>query len=243
MISTARLLGAVLLATFATAAPTQELKVPEDINDPNWLPRNGNFSVPRNYDVGMQKRAAECSSLEARSDTDVLVKVYDNSIMAWATWFHQDAVDGVYPTSPTTFTNLWNDVVAASCNDAECDKHIGKAETARYYHTHTGTLEMWLEGEFFGEERRDNLVGLLRQAFDRAIVRDQQTEKAMAEFGPKDLFAKHTNGDSLRMVMRTPQESEEGCGDIISRVLSLGELISPIFGLVSIACATAAKDN
>jgi hypothetical protein len=61
----------------------------------------------------------------------------------------------------------------------------------------------------------------------------------MYEGGPKNLFAVRKTGQSLQLVLRTQSESEDGCGDIVSGILELGELISPLFGFVSIACATA----
>ena len=65
----------------------------------------------------------------------------------------------------------------------------------------------------------------------------------MYEWGPKDLFVVRRSNDyasdEMRMFIRTKEESEDGCGDIISRILELGGLISPPFGLVSVACASA----
>jgi hypothetical protein len=51
---------------------------------------------------------------------------------------------------------------------------------------------------------------------------------------PKDLLAARKTGQSLRLVLRTRSESEDGCGDIVSRILELGELISPKCGLVNV---------
>lgn len=141
------------------------------------------------------------------------------------------------PNSPPTFTNLWNDVVAASCNALECGEHVGKAFT-RQHMAGAGTLQMWLEGEYQREELRDEMLPVLRQAFDRAVARVYSDNGyQMYEWGPKHLFAMRESGQSLRMVLRTRSESEDGCGDIVSRILNPGGLVSPDFGLVSVACA------
>lgn len=48
---------------------------------------------------------------------------------------------------------------------------------------------MWLEGEFFGIEERDALVAVLREAFDKAIVREFSDNGYQGyEWGPKDMF-------------------------------------------------------
>jgi hypothetical protein len=125
-----------------------------------------------------------------------------------------------------------------------CGEHIGKAKTPQHMGGIQGTLEMWLEGTFWGEEVRDGLVDVLRQAFDRAVIRENSDNGfQMYEWGPKDLFAIRKSNeyayDTMRMVLRTKKESEDGCGNIASRILELGGLISPLFGLVSVACATA----
>lgn len=246
-----QLLAALLLVTSVTAVPTLD-NAP--VRDADWLPRGGNFSVPKRYGMDVSKRSGECNlSLPKRStdckalsareeDTPVKVKVYENSVMTFGEWYNMKK-DEVIPLSPPTFTNLWNDVVAASCNDVECGEHLGKAKTPQHMGGIQGTLEMWLEGVFWDEATRDGLVDILRQAFDKAIVREYvENGWQMYEWGPKDLFvirrSNQYSNDHLRMVLRTKSESEDGCGDIISRILELGGLVSPLFGLVSVACAT-----
>jgi hypothetical protein len=192
----------------------------------------------------LPKRSTDCKALSAREDdSNVKVKVYENSVVTMGHWGNLKK-DEAIPISPPTFSNLWNAVVAASCNDAECGEHIGKTKTRQHMAMSQGTLEMWLEGTFWGEEVRDALVDVLRQAFDRAVVREYSDNGfQMYEWGPKDLFVIRKSNeyayDTMRMVLRTKGESEDGCGDIASRILELGGLISPLFGLVSVACATA----
>lgn len=146
--------------------------------------------------------------------------------------------DEAITISPPTFTNLWNDVVAARCNELERSEAIGKAST-RQHMSGRGTLYMWLEGKHWNEELRDEMVDVLWQAFDRAVVREYSDNGfQMYEWGPKDLFALRKNGQHLRMTIRTQSESVESCGDSVSRILELGGLIYPIFGLVSVARAS-----
>jgi len=258
MFTTLKLLAAYLLIASAAASPSFSLgstSTAEGEGDFEWRLKSGNYSLPNSHALGLPKRSTDCNlSLPKRStdckalsaredDTDVKVKVYENSVMTFGQWFNMKKGE-THPISPPTFTNLWNDVVAASCNDAECGEHIGKAKTQQHMHMSQGTLEMWLEGTFWGEEVRDALVDVLRQAFDRAVVREfHHSGSAMYEWGPKDLFVIRRSNeyayDTMRMVLRTKRESEDGCGDIASRILELGGLISPLFGLVSVACATA----
>lgn len=255
MIARVELLAAwLLLASTATAqSPTLgSISDFEGENDPEWRFKTGNFSVPKTHtlalpkrsmdcNLSLPKRSNECSALDARDDDDAEVKVlvYDESVVSWGRWDLEK--DEVMPLSPPGFTNLWNDVVAASCNIIECGSHVGKAKTAQYFGGSPGTLNMWLEGDYWDETIRDEMVAVLRQAFDKAVVREyyERNDYSMYEWGPKDLFARHKGGDSLRMVMRTTSESEDGCGDIVSRILELGGLVSPLFGVVSVGCATA----
>lgn len=247
------------LATYlviAHAAATQSLTSGsihefEGDNDPEWRFKTGNFSVPKAHtpafpkrsmdcNLSLPKRSNWCSALETRDDDDAEVKVlvYEDSVVSYGRWNLKK--DEVMPLSPPGFTNLWNDVVTASCNIIECGSHVGKAKTAQYFNSRPGTLNMWLEGDYWNETIRDEMVAVLRQAFDKAVVREYfNVDYAMYEWGPKDLFARHKGGDSLRMVMRTESESEDGCGDIVSRILELGGLVSPLFGIVSVGCATA----
>lgn len=258
MFAQMKLLAAYLLIASAVVAPslTSGLTSAAEVNvDFAWRLKSGNYSLPnrhasnipkRSMDCGLNlpKRSTDCKALSTREDdTDVKVKVYENSVMTFGEWPNLKKGE-THPISPPTFTNLWNDVVAASCNDAEYGKHIGKAKTPQHMGGIQGTLEMWLEGTFWGEEVRDGLVDVLRQAFDRAVVREfHHSGKAMYEWGPKDLFVIRRSNeyayDTMRMILRTKGESEDGCGDIISRILELGGLVSPLFGLVSVACATA----
>lgn len=206
------------------------------------MPKNHALGLPkRSTDCALTlpKRSAQCSALDARDeDTEVKMLVYEDSVMTFGHWGNLKK-DEPIPISPPTFTNLWNDVVAASCNELECSEEIGKAST-RQHMSGTGTLDMWLEGKHWNAQLRDEMVEVLRQAFDRAVVREYSDNGfQMYEWGPKDLFALRKNGQYLRMTMRTRSESEEGCGDIVSRILELGGLISPLFGLISVACATA----
>jgi hypothetical protein len=245
--------AAYLIVASAAAAPS--LVSGATSEDFEWRIKTGNYSLPSNHAPGLPKRSMDCSlnlpkrstdckALSARQDdSNVKVKVYDNSVMTFGHWGNLDKGES-HPISPPTFTNLWNDVVAASCNDAECGDHIGKAKTPQHMGMSQGTLEMWLEGTFWGEEVRDGLVDVLRQAFDRAVVREYSDNGfQMYEWGPKDLFVIRKSNeyayDTMRMFIRTRQESEDGCGDIISRILELGGLVSPLFGLVSVACASA----
>ena len=246
------LIASAAAAPSFTSGPTSVA----ESDDFEWRLKTGNYSLPASHSSGLPKRSINCNlSLPKRSnhckalsarddDSDVKVKVYENSVMTFGQWFNLKKGE-THPISPPTFSNLWNDVVAASCNDAECGEHIGKATTQRHMHmSQGGTLEMWLEGTFWGEQVRDALVDVLRQAFDRAVVREfHHSESAMYEWGPKDLFVIRRSNeyayDTMRMVLRTKSESEDGCGDIASRILELGGLISPLFGLVSVACATA----
>lgn len=257
MFARVKLLAAYLLIASTAAAPslasglTSAAEVDVDFA---WRLKSGNYSLPNRHasslpkrsvdcNLSLPKRSIDCKALSAREDgSDVKVKVYENSVMTFGHWDNLKK-DKPHPISPPTFTNLWNDVVAASCNDAECGKHIGKAKTPQHMGAVQGTLEMWLEGTFWGEEVRDALVDVLRQAFDRAVVReDAGNGFQMYEWGPKDLFVIRKSNDyaydTMRMFIRTKKESEDGCGDIASRILELGGLISPLFGLVSVACAT-----
>jgi hypothetical protein len=242
------LLAACLLTASAAAATSSiSESVTEDFE---WRIKTGNYSLPNSHppskrsmdcSLNLPKRSTDCKALSAREDdSNVKVKVYENSVMTFGHWTLGEA----HPISPPTFSNLWNEVVAASCNDAECGDHIGKAKTPQHMAGIPGTLEMWLEGTFWGEEVRDGLVDVLRQAFDRAVVREfSDNTYQMYEWGPKDLFViRRSNdyaSDEMRMFIRTKQESEDGCGDILSRILELGGLVSPLFGLVSVACASA----
>lgn len=194
--------------------------------------------MPHNWDLNHAKRFTDCNALEARQEGDSMrVLVYEDSIMTWANWNNINGEE--LPISPPAFTELWNSVVEASCNELECGEHIGIAKAEQYHRGPPQTLHMWLECSFYDVERRDPLVALLRQAFDRAVVREwEDSGLAMGEWGPKDMCTKAENGDHLRFVLRTKTESEEGCGDIISRILAMGELVSPVFGVVNIACGT-----
>jgi hypothetical protein len=254
MSSKLTIFAAWLLIASATAvpAPNAERSVgPKWEHDANWLPRGGNFSVPKNHALGMPKRSmdcnlslpkrsAQCNALSAREENaEVKVLVYADSVMTFGHWGNLKKGEE-RPVSPPTFTNLWESVVAASCNSLECGKHIGKASTRQYMDRPQPNLEMWLEGDYWEEALRDEMVAVLRQAFDRAVVREYADNGyQMYEWGPKDLFAVRKTGQSLRLVLRTQNESEDGCGDIVSRILEMGELVSPLFGLVSVACATA----
>jgi hypothetical protein len=258
MFAKLELLATYLLIASAAAAPSLTSgpgSVPGSDSDFEWRLKTGNYSLPAGHtsslpkrstdcNLNLPKRSTDCKALSAREDdSDVKVKVYENSVMTFGQWFNLKKGE-THPISPPTFTNLWDDVVAASCNDAECGEHIGKATTQQHMHMSQGTLEMWLGGTFWGEEIRDGLVDVLRQAFDKAVVREfHYSGSAMYEWGPKDLFAIRRSNeyayDTMRMVLRTKRESEDGCGDIASRILELGGLISPLFGLVSVACATA----
>lgn len=137
------LLATWLLATSAIAAPAPNpdwTPAPEWETDPNWLPRGGNFSVPKNHALGLPKRSTDCSltlpkrstqcdALNARDeDTEVKMLVYEDSVMTFGHWGNIWKGE-TRPISPPTFTNLWNDVVAASCNELECSEEIGKAST------------------------------------------------------------------------------------------------------------------
>jgi hypothetical protein len=259
MFTTLKLLVTYLLIASAAASPSfssGSTSTVEGDGDFEWRLKTGNYSLPYRHASGLPKRSTDCNlSLPKRStdckalsaredDSDVKVKVYENSVVTFGQWFNLKK-DESHPISPPTFSNLWNNVVAASCNDAECGEHIGKTTTQQHMHmSQSGTLEMWLEGTFWGEEVRDALVDVLRQAFDRAVVREYSDNGfQMYEWGPKDLFVIRRSNeyayDTMRMVLRTKSESEDGCGDIASRILELGGLISPLFGLVSVACATA----
>ena len=261
MFARVKLLAAYLLIASAAAAPSPTsgwTSAAEMDGDFAWRLKSGNYSLPDTHasslskrstvkcNLSLPQRSTDCKALSAREDgSDVKVKVYENSVMTFGHWGNLKK-DEPHPISPPTFTNLWNDVVAASCNDAECGDHIGKAKTPQHMGGMQGTLEMWLEGTFWGEEVRDGLVDVLRQAFDRAVVRENSDNGyQMYEWGPKDLFAIRKSNeyayDTMRMVLRTKTESEDGCGDIASRILELGGLSSPLFGLVSVACATADK--
>lgn len=258
MFAKLELLATCLLIASAAAAPpvaSGPVSVAERDTDFEWRFKTGNFSLPNRHasdlpkrstdcNLSLPKRSTDCKALSAREDdTNAKVKVYENSVVTFGQWFNLKK-DETIPISPPTFTTLWDNVVAASCNDAECGEHIGKTKTQQHMHMSQGTLEMWLEGTFWGEEVRDALVDVLRQAFDRAVVREYSDNGyQMYEWGPKDLFVIRKSNeyayDTMRMVLRTKGESEDGCGDIASRILELGGLISPLFGLVSVACATA----
>jgi hypothetical protein len=65
----------------------------------------------------------------------------------------------------------------------------------------------------------DEMVAVLRQVFDRAVVREYaDNDFQMYEWGPRDLFAVRKTGQSLRLVLRTQSESKGGCGDIVPMI-------------------------
>ena len=101
--------------------------------------------------LNLPKRSTDCKALSAREDdSNVKVKVYENSVMTFGDWYQTWREGESRPISPPAFSNLWNEVVAASCNDAECGDHVGKAKTQQHMGMSQGTLtlEMWLEGTF-----------------------------------------------------------------------------------------------
>ena len=186
MFARVKLLAAYLFIASAAAAPsfTSVLTSAAEMDgDFAWRLKSGNYSLPNAHasslskrstdcNLSLPKRSTDCKALSAREDgSDVKVKVCENSVLTFGHWCNLKK-DEPYPISPPTFTNLWNDVVAASCNDAECGEHIGKAKRPQHMGGVQSTLEMWLEGTFWSEEVRDGLVDVLRQAFDRAVVRE-----------------------------------------------------------------------
>ncbi|GAB7331815.1 hypothetical protein MBLNU13_g03769t1 [Cladosporium sp. NU13] len=145
MFARVRHLAAYLLIASAAAAPslTSGLTSAAEMDVYPSDPPTAASACPKIH--GLQGSSAR------EDDTNFKVKVYENSIMTFGQLFNLKKGES-HPISPPTFTNLWNDVVAASCNDAECGEHIGKASTKRHMHTiQGGTLEMWLEGTFWGE--------------------------------------------------------------------------------------------
>ena len=211
MVAKLELLAAWLLVASTATAQTPDLgaiSVIEGEKDPEWRIKSGNFSVPRSHtlalpkrsrdcNLSLPKRSHECTALDTRDDdAEVKVLVYEDSVVSWGRWVLEK--DEVMPLSPPGFTNLWNDVVAASCNIIECGSRVGKAKTAQYFQGVPGTLNMWLEGDYWDETIRDEMVAVLRQAFDKAVVREyyERNDYSMYEWGPKDLFAKDTREET-----------------------------------------------
>jgi hypothetical protein len=246
-----QLLVALLLVTWVAAAPAPD---PVFAHDPDWPPWGGNSSVPKRYDIGISKHTDKCNisrlkwstNCKAQStreeDTPVKVRVYEYLVMTSGERPNLKKSEE-RPIFPPIFTNLWDNVVPASCNDVQCSEIIGKATTPQHMGGIQGTLEMWLEGVFYDEETRDEFFAVLEQAFDKAVIREfSDNLYQMYEWGPRDLIVvRKANGstDHLHLKLRTKQESEDGCGGILSRILELGGLCSPGFGLVSVVFATA----
>ena len=94
---------------------------------------------------------------------------------------------------------------------------------------------MYLEGAF-APNMRDGLFSLLRQAFDRAVVRNWVGDQ-VEEWGPKDMDAYIVGNNHLRSVLKVKGEEEGGCGEVVSRINAFGGLVHPFFGLVEAICA------
>lgn len=148
------LFAASILARCAFALPTEhfDVNIPDDSN-----------AIPLNVtNYRIMKRQEEDRNL---------VWVSPSEIQTYAWYPARDLKDGIGPTAPPAFTKLWDNVVEASCNPTRCGKDIGTV-TAQGYTTYSRyRIEMYLEGTF-APNMRDGLFSWLRQAFDRAVVRN-----------------------------------------------------------------------
>lgn len=245
-----KILAAWLLVVSAVAAPASD-RIPDEV-DEIPLPESGNFDVPKRPDLKHVTQTEESDPWpsvwmpnydalhEALSplEEEITIKmvIYNVSVTTFGDW--PDLKEGEErPISPPTFTNLWDNVVAASCNDVRCGEDIGTTKTPQHMGGIKGTLEMRLEGSFENVKTRDEIFAVLREAFDRSVVRDfPDNGFQMQESGPKHIFALTKDRDSLRAVISSRKESEEDCSDIVSRFMAHGELFSPMFGNVKVGC-------
>ncbi|KAM0710354.1 hypothetical protein Q7P35_002716 [Cladosporium inversicolor] len=214
------ILAASILARSSFALPTKQFDI-DILDDHNDIPLNVTNSR-------MMRRQQEDRNL---------VFVAPGEIQTYAWYPARDFRDSERPTAPPGFTELWDNVVEASCNPTRCGRDIGKV-TAQAWTTYSQRrIEMYLEGTF-APDMRDNLFSLLRQAFDRAVTRNWAGDE-VEEWGPRDMDAYIVGNNHLRSVLKVKGEDEGGCGEVVDRINALGGLIHPFFGLVEAICAAA----
>lgn len=215
------LLAASILARSTFALPTEQFDIdtPDDHND---IPLN-----VTNY--RMMRRQQEDKNM---------VFVAPGEIQTYARYPTYRFKNGeTRPTAPPAFTTLWDSVVEASCNPTRCGRDIGKVSAVAWVGYNQHRIEMYLEGTF-APDMRDNLFSLLRQAFDRAVVRNWVGDE-VEEWGPRDMDAYIVGNNHLRSVLKEQGEDEGGCGEVVNRINALGGLIHPFFGLVEAICTAA----
>jgi len=215
------LLATSIFTRSAFAFPTEQVDI-DTLNVRNEIPLN-----VTNY--RMMKRQEEDRNL---------VFVSPGEVQTFARYPDYQFKDGeTKPTAPPAFTTLWDSVVEASCNPTRCGRDIGKVSAVAWVGYNQRRIEMYLDGTF-APDKRDDLFSLLRQAFDKAVVRNWAGDE-VEEWGPKDMDAYVVGNNHLRSVLKVQGEYEGGCGEVVDRINSLGGLISPIFGLVEAICSMA----
>jgi hypothetical protein len=184
------LLAASILARSSFALPTEQFDI-DTTDNHNDIPLN-----VTNY--RMMRRQQEDKNM---------VFVAPGEIQTFARSPLYDFKDGeTRPTAPPAFTELWDSVVEASCNPTRCGRDIGKVSAVAWVGYNQHRIEMYLEGTF-APGMRDNLFSLLRQAFDRAVVRNW-VDNEVEEWGPRDMDAYIVGNNHLRSVLREQGEDE-----------------------------------
>jgi hypothetical protein len=215
------LLAASIFARSSSALPTEQFDIDTS---------NGHNEIPLNVtNHRMMRRQQEDRNL---------VFVAPGEIQTYARYPLYRFKNGeTRPTAPPAFTTLWDGVVEASCNPTRCGRDIGKVSAVAWVGYNQHRIEMYLEGTF-APDMRDNLFSLLRQAFDRAVVRNWVDDE-VEEWGPRDMDAYIVGNNHMRSVLKIQGEDEGGCGEVVDRINALGGLVHPFFGLVEAICEAA----